>query len=142
MSKNKFISRLRNLVIIFIIAMISINIANAVRIIIHPDDDALHQYAGSPIRLNLLIEGCEEQTEVTHQNPDEVPWVFDFSDIPVNTHIQTLDIDSVNPINTVQAVLSGPFSIPQTTFILLKRGFLTSLTPLESTHIRIEEEAL
>ncbi len=133
---------MRNLVIIFIITMTSINIANAVRIIIHPDNDALHQYAGSPIRLNLLIEECEEQTEVIHQNPDEVPWVFDFSNIPVNTHIQTLDIDSVNPINTVQAVLSGPFSIPQTTFILLKCGFLTSLTPLESTHIRIEEETL
>lgn len=140
MIKNKIILHLLSLTIIAIIGEISIDIANAVRVIIHPDDDALHQYAGSPVRLNLLIEAYDDQTEAIHQNPDEVPWVFDFNNILVNANIQTLDIDSISPTNRAQSVFNGPFPIPQTIFMLLNHGFLTSLTPLESIHIKIEEE--
>ena len=140
MIKNKIISHLLKLAAIVIIGEISSNIANAVRIIIHPDEEALHQYAGNPVRLNLLIEGYDEQTEAIHQNPEEVPWGFEITNIPVNTNIQTLDIDSISPTNRTQAVLCGPFPIPQTTFILLNHGFLNSLTPFESIHINIEDE--
>lgn len=140
MIKNKIILHFLILTIISTIGAISINISNAVSIIIHPDDDALYQYAGSPVRLNLLIAEYDDQTEAIHQNPEEIPWVFDFNNIIVNANIQTLDIDSISPTNRAQSVFNGPFPIPQTIFMLLNHGFLTSLTPLESIHIKIEEE--
>ena len=140
MIKSKIILHLLSLTIISIIGAIPIDIANAVRVIIHPDDVALHQYAGSPVRLNLLIAEYDDQTEAIHQNPEEIPWVFDLNNVPVNANIQTLDIDSISSANRAQAIFSGPFPIPQTTFMLLNHGFLNSLTPFESTHIKIDEE--
>lgn len=54
--------------------------------------------------------------------------------------LNEVDVESINITNRVQVIFNGPFSIPKTIFMLLNHGSLTSLTLLESTHVKIVKE--